>query len=111
MNIDPLKVPCPFCDDEGQRVVTVKYGEEIECTSCEARAFDGDWVFGGINAMVGKLTRKGVFVWESPEGWTWDSEDEEGKAWQTFEYCVLDAWEKMEMREEENGLRGGGPSL
>ena len=40
-------------------------------------------------------------VWQSPEGWTWDSEDEEGKAWQTFEYCVLDAWEKAKMREEE----------
>ena len=97
MNIDPLKIPCPLCDDEGQKFESFEYGVEIQCSSCEARAFDGDWIYGGINAMVGKLTRKGVFVWESPEGWTWDSEDEEGKAWQTFEYCVLDAWEKMSM--------------
>ena len=92
MNIDPLTISCPFCSNS---YPTRPKGDPdfLYCNIVTVEA----WIPGGINALVGKLARKGVIVWESPEGWTWDSEDEEGKAWQTFEYCVLDAWEKMSM--------------
>ena len=101
MNIDPLKVPCPFCGNSGNRKEFLtedwEMVVEITCFTCEMKVSTKDWITGGINALVGQLARSGIEIWESPEGWTWDSEDEEGKAWQTFEYCVLDAWEKMSM--------------
>ena len=98
MTIDPLTIPCPFCEE----IIVERSDEDfVTCEVCDIDIPVHEWIEGGINALVGALVRKGVVVWQASEGWTWDSEDEEGKAWQTFEYCVLDAWEKMEMREEE----------
>lgn len=97
MNIDPVDIPCVYCSGKGEKYESIEYGVEISCYSCGIKIFMDDWITGGINALVGKLLRFGIEIWESSEGWTWDSTDEEGKAWQTFEYCVLDAWEKMSM--------------
>ena len=103
MTIDPETIPCAYCGSNGK-------GDEfifthgsfdvtlgVKCLKCGTETSPSDWITGGINALVGKLLRFGIEIWESSEGWTWDSTDEEGKAWQTFEYCVLDAWEKMSM--------------
>ena len=103
MTIDPLTIPCAYCGGSGEITAPERMSMEkrISCKRCRIVLEPPVWIAGGINALVGKLVRKGVMVWQSPEGWTWDSEDEEGKAWQTFEYCVLDAWEKSKMGEEE----------
>ncbi len=94
MTIDPITIPCPFCEE----IIVERSDEDaVTCEVCDIDIPVNDWITGGINALVGKLLRFGIEIWESSEGWTWDSTDEEGKAWQTFEYCVLDAWEKMSM--------------
>ena len=99
MNIDPETVPCAYCGSTDSIFTHGSFDvtNGIKCLTCDAETSPDNWITGGINSLVGKLVRKGVMVWQSPEGWTWDSEDEEGSAWQTFEYCVLDAWEKMSM--------------
>ena len=95
MNIDPLKVPCPFC---GRLPEEADYPDWISCPDCCPRIEPESWITGGINALVGQLLRSGVEVWKSEDGWTWwDGDDAAGRVWQTFEYCVLDAWEKMSM--------------
>ncbi len=105
MTIDPETIPCAYCGNAGvARESVTAYGYydvdvvlEIVCCTCKTHVLSSEWITGGINALVGKLLRFGIEIWESSEGWTWDSTDEEGKAWQTFDYCVLDAWEKMSM--------------
>ena len=95
MTIDPLKVPCPFC---GRLPEEADYDDWISCPDCCSRIEPKNWIECGINALVGQLLRSGVEVWKSEDGWTWwDGDDAAGRVWQTFEYCVLDAWEKMSM--------------
>ena len=107
MTIDPLTIPCAYCGNAGvARESITTHGSfdvvlEIVCYTCETQVLPSVWITGGINALVGQLARSGVEIWKSEDGWTWDGDGEAGKAWQTFEYCVLDAWEKMEMREGE----------
>ena len=103
MTIDPLTIPCPFCGGFGEITAPERMSMEnrIVCRRCKIVLRPADWITGGINALVGKLLRSGVEVWKSEDGWTWDGDGVAGKAWQTFEYCVLDAWEKTKMREEE----------
>ena len=104
MTIDPLTIPCAYCggfpDRYDNSQVYCQYCLSLEDEDAVLQT-DDDWITGGINALVGKLVRSGVEVWKSEDGWTWDSEDDAGKAWQTFEYCVLDAWEKAKMGEGE----------
>ena len=96
MTIDPMTIPCPFCEE----IIIERSDEDfVTCEVCDIDIPVHEWITGGINALVGKLLRSGVEVWKSEDGWTWDGDGVAGKAWQTFEYCVLDAWEKMEMRE------------
>ncbi len=102
MTIDPLTIPCPFCEGFGEITAPERMSMEdrIVCRRCKIVLRPAVWLEGGINALVGKLLRSGVEVWKSENGWTWDGDGVAGKAWQTFEYCVLDAWEQAKMREE-----------
>ena len=102
MNIDPETVPCAYCGSTDSIFTHGSFDvtNGIKCLTCDAETSPENWITGGINALVGKLARSGVEIWKSEDGWTWDGDGEAGKAWQTFEYCVLDAWEKMKMREK-----------
>ena len=103
MNIDPLTIPCPFCEE----IIIERSDEDsVTCEVCDIHIPVHEWIEGGINALVGKLARSGVEVWKSEDGWTWDGDGVAGKAWQTFEYCVLDAWEKMGEEEPPTAPRG-----
>ena len=97
MTIDPLTIPCPFCGGFGEITAPERMSMEnrIVCRRCKIVLRPADWITGGINALVGQLLRSGVEVWRSEDGWTWDGDGVAGKAWQTMEACVLDAWEKM----------------
>lgn len=105
MTIDPLTIPCAYCGNAGiPKESITTHGSfdvalEIVCYACETQVLPPDWIYGGINALVGKLLRSGVEVWRSEDGWTWDGDGVAGKAWQTMEACVLDAWEKAKMGE------------
>ena len=107
MNIDPETIPCAYCGSNGKvKEFLFTHGKfdvtlGITCLTCETETSPENWITGGINALVGQLARSGVEVWKSEDGWTWDGDGVAGSAWQTFEYCVLDAWEKMKMREVE----------
>lgn len=100
MTIDPLTIPCPFCG--GHPIVKDwRWKNNIYCRDCEISLAPEEWIEGGINALVGKLLRFGVSIWRSEGGWTWDDDYDIGGSGPTLEACVLDAWEKMEMREGE----------
>ena len=99
MTIDPLKICCAYCGSLPME--SSIHIDHLFCADCNQEIATENWITGGINSLVGKLLRSGVEVWKSENGWTWDGDGVAGKAWQTFEYCVLDAWEKTKMREEE----------
>ena len=103
MNIDPETVPCAYCGSTDSIFTHGSFDvtNGIKCLTCDAETSPENWITGGINALAGKLARSGVEVWKSEDGWTWDGDGVAGKAWQTFEEAVLDAWEKAKMREEE----------
>ena len=117
MNIDPEMIPCAYCGSTDSIFTHGSFDvtNGIKCLTCDAETSPENWITGGINALAGKLMRQDIFICKTYKGWTWDkiSEDEtkekDGGIFQSFEECILDAWEKT--REEENGLRGGGPSL
>ena len=97
MTIDPLEIPCPFCEE----MITELSEDAVTCEICDIDILIDEWIQGGINALIGKLLRSGVEVWKSEDGWTWDGDGVAGKGWETIEACVLDAWEKVKMREWE----------
>ena len=108
MTINPLDIPCAYCNGKGEKYESIEYGVEISCYSCEVKVFVDDWITGGINALVGKLARRGVHIEDMSYGkdssWAWASDkgSQMGTSFKTFEACVLDAWEKLKREKNEN---------
>ena len=112
MTIDPLTIPCPFCGD----LPVIKYWVgsiyHIYCENCEMALTPDTWITGGINALVGKLARleqvrfftKDGFHQSWDWGYSWDNTYEDEilpRNFDSFEEAVLDAWEKLKMRDRE----------
>ena len=70
MTIDPLEIPCPFCEE----MITELSEDAVTCEICDIDILIDEWIQGGINALIGKLLRSGVEVWKSEDGWTWDGD-------------------------------------
>ena len=107
MTIDPLTIPCAYCCESGEITAPERMSMEnrIVCRRCKIVLRPADWITGGINALVGKLTKRDVFFFNVFNGWEWVKASQEervdGGTFESFEACVLDAWEKSKMGEEE----------
>lgn len=112
--IDPFEIPCVYCGR--LPVVSDKYTAQLlyYCPDCEQAIPPEEWITGGINAMAGKLMRKGIYIFQPHpplDTWWW------GKEWHhspkdlftaeisfnTFEEAVLDAWKHLMRSAHETG--------
>ena len=105
MTIDPITIPCPFCEE----IIVERSDEDfVTCEVCDIDIPVHEWVTGGINALVGKLARQGTHIEDMSYGkspsWAWASDkgNQMGTSFKTFEACVLDAWEKLKRKKNEN---------
>ena len=51
MTIDPLTIPCPFCEE----AITELSEDAVTCEVCDIDIPIHEWITGGINALAGKL--------------------------------------------------------
>lgn len=109
MNIDPFTIPCAFCQSTlFLQDVSTDDEELICCESCATIVSPNIFISGGINALAGKLARRGIHIEDMSYGkspsWAWASDkgSKMGTSFKTFEEAVLDSWETLKGKENEN---------
>ena len=107
MTIDPFTIPCAFCQSTlFLQDVSTDDEELICCESCATIVSPKIFIFGGINALAGKLMKENFFVEPHPLSikpkWTWcmDRRKYTHKQFDSFEEAVLDAWETLKREEK-----------
>ena len=111
MTIDPLTIPCAYCggfpDRYDNSQVYCQYCLSLEDEDAVLQT-DDDWITGGINALVGELTKRHIHFsfTKTPNRNYWSCWQEDssvvnggwlsfGGRFDTFEEAVLDAWEAL----------------
>ena len=104
MTIDPLTIPCPFCEE----TITELSEDAVTCEVCDIDIPIDEWIHGGINALAGKLMKENFFVEPLPLSikpkWVWcmDRRKYTHKQFNSFDEAVLDAWEYLERKKHEH---------
>lgn len=111
--IDPLEVPCAYCGALPEKSVEPDDPTEYDCRwlFCDVCHSDSytpeEWIIAGINAMDGKLMRKGCSIaYLGGMNWGWafppDNEMEMSNYGfaSSFEQAVLDAFNHLMKKQE-----------
>ena len=107
MTIDPLTIPCAYC----QNTCTGLADDDdsiIHCDYCEISVPVTEWTKVGIYVLAGRLAEKGFYFAygeddEKNQDWMWvDDRINYDLHFSTFEEAVLDAWEYLERKKHEH---------